>query len=388
MNTYGKIHATVYTTINEIPTGVFTSIDTGTNNYFNPHFLLAYEANNCNFLDFYYIVVEIGNIPQALFVGQRIKLDISELLSNYCFIGGMGLRIGNLTGKKPVNIFLIGNTFISGELGCIKNKEFDTVTLSRFLADFLADKDNPFYKEYDVVIFRDFLLESADFYSCLPEYGYQKFYVDPVMVLTIDSNWNSFEDYLGAMKTKFRTKAKSALKRSQNLVIKNFSSQDIEKNLDTLNRLYQNVEEKAEFNLGVLNLMTYADLKQNFEEQFILLSYFLNEKMVGFMAAFVNEDVMDAHFVGLDYDYNRDFGVYQRVLCDYVDLAIKNKVKKLNFGRTSGEIKSTFGALPEQLVCFMRHKKSITNHLIKPVISNIKPSDFEIRKPFKVEVYN
>jgi len=73
------------------------------------------------------------------------------------------------------------------------------------------------------------------------------------------------------------------------------------------------------------------------------------------------------------------------MLYDYVKIGIERKLGFINFGRTAGEIKSTLGAVPEELTCYVRHKKSVANFLFKPFIRKIKPSVFEQRFPFKKE---
>ena len=71
------------------------------------------------------------------------------------------------------------------------------------------------------------------------------------------------------------------------------------------------------------------------------------------------------------------------MLYDYVTLGIERQVKEINFGRTAGEIKSTLGAVPQELTCYIRHKKSVANFLFKPFLKKVKPTVFEQRFPFK-----
>ena len=116
---------------------------------------------------------------------------------------------------------------------------------------------------------------------------------------------------------------------------------------------------------------------------FLLRGYFLEDKLVGFMSGVVNKTSLDAHYVGIDYELNKQNAIYSRMLYDYVRIGIERKLEYINFGRTSGEIKSTLGAVPEELTCYVRHKKSIANFLFKPFLRKIKPAVFEQRYPFK-----
>ena len=63
--------------------------------------------------------------------------------------------------------------------------------------------------------------------------------------------------------------------------------------------------------------------------------------------------------------------------------ALKSGVPELQFGRTSELIKSAVGALPVDMTIYIKHKRSLSNLILKNVIQSVKPSPFELRKPFK-----
>ena len=73
------------------------------------------------------------------------------------------------------------------------------------------------------------------------------------MVLNLDKDWNSFDDYLAAMKTKFRVKAKKAIKQSANLRVEEVTLDAIDAILPKMTELYKMVSYKASFNLGNFN---------------------------------------------------------------------------------------------------------------------------------------
>jgi len=147
--------------------------------------------------------------------------------------------------------------------------------------------------------------------------------------------------------------------------------------------LYKKVSSKADFNLGDFNLKTYISLKEKLQDNYIIKSYSLNGKVVGFMSCIVNHNSLDAHFVGIDYLINRKYAIYQRMLYDYIEIAINKKKKYLNFGRTASEIKSSVGAIPQDLTMYIRHKKSIKNRILKLFLQRIEPTPFHQKFPFK-----
>ena len=92
---------------------------------------------------------------------------------------------------------------------------------------------------------------------------------------------------------------------------------------------------------------------------------------------------MDAHFVGINYELNKEHAIYQRMLYDYIEIGIEKKLNRINFGRTASEIKSSVGAVPQDLTMYIRHKKSITNKILKLFLQRIQPTPFQQKFPFK-----
>jgi predicted N-acyltransferase len=205
------------------------------------------------------------------------------------------------------------------------------------------------------------------------------------MVMPVLDEWNTFDDYLESLNTKFRTKAKSALKRSSNLRVVEADETDVLQHAEAMQRLYENVYLKADFRLGRLQAKALAELLKRIPNQFFVRQYFLNDQLVGFMTAMRCGDVIEAHVIGIDYESNREHGVYQRILYDYVELAIRLRCTRIVYGRTAAEIKSTVGAFPVNLTCSIKHRRIISNALLSMIINYVKPSEYPQRDPFKAE---
>ena len=73
------------------------------------------------------------------------------------------------------------------------------------------------------------------------------------------------------------------------------------------------------------------------------------------------------------------------MLYDYINLAIQKGVKTINFGRTASEIKSSVGAIPQDLTIYVRHKRSIPNKLLSLFLKRIAPTPFHQKFPFKAK---
>jgi len=214
---------------------------------------------------------------------------------------------------------------------------------------------------------------------------FREFKIDVNMVLQLQSNWHNFDDYLASMKTKFRTRAKKVLKKSSDIKVIDFTTKDIDLHKSAINTLYLSVLDKADFKMGRLNAETFRNLKNTLDDLFIFKAYFLQGQLVGFTTSFILNEAVEANHIGIDYTFNKSHHIYQRMLYDYVRLAISKKVKELRLGRTAEIIKSCVGAKPVEMKLYIRHRNSISNQLVKPFLEFISPSEYEVRSPFKLQ---
>ena len=203
------------------------------------------------------------------------------------------------------------------------------------------------------------------------------------MIIDLKPEWKTFEDYKNILKSKYRVKSNKADSKSSALEARLFSKNDFETYKHELQALYQNTIDKASFNAQVLNLNTYGYLRAYLKEDFILKGYFLDNKLVGFLTALVKDQKLDAHFIGLDYTLNKAHAIYPRILNDYIRIGIEKKVSSINLGRTASEIKTTIGAQPLELSCYIKHKNPVLNSLVKPFFRRIKIKEFKQHFPFK-----
>ncbi|MGB1033055.1 MAG: hypothetical protein ACPGWM_10580 [Flavobacteriales bacterium] len=204
--------------------------------------------------------------------------------------------------------------------------------------------------------------------------------------MPIDPSWESREDYFGVLKSKFRTKAKAAYKKSAELEMKTMTQDEIRHYESEIHRLYHDVVDKADFNLGHLEAITFADMKEQLGDRFDFLGYFFEGKLIGFQSGFKHGDLYDAHMIGVDYSQNQRWSLYSRILYQYVDLAISAGAIRLSYGRTAGEIKSAVGAFPIELSCCVRHVNPVPNVLLKNFFRFVKPKNYDIRYPYKQEL--
>lgn len=386
-----ELKLTFFDSVNLINKDDWLKITAQKNIYLSLPYLRAVEESLKDSISFRYVLFYNDEYkPVAAAYIQVLNFEdkgnqFSNMLSNF------GEKVKEkILSLLDFKVLVCGNVFGTGENGFVYDDSISDDDAFNHLSRALyrLRRSSRVDSDVSITLVKDFWPKSVSKSDYLLKADFKDFEVDVNMVLNIDENWNSLDDYLASMKTKFRTKAKASLTRSNNLVIKNFNSSDIGSFSKQIDLLFGQVIEKADYKFGMLNARCFELLKQELKNHFVFKAYFLNERMVGFSAAIVCNDYIDANYVGIDYSVNKEHGLYQRMLYDYTELAILRKTKSLRFGRTAEQIKSSLGAIPVGMRLYVKHKNLITNKLIKPVIDRVKPSEFELRKPFKSTYLN
>lgn len=383
--------ALFFSSIDEIPSKIWEGLKCTENIYFHPNFIRALEKNHPEILFSYIILVDKNDRPTAFASIKIIDFYVKSIKNNLDFLKNIGRKLHVFPDKKPFKLLICGNTFVSGEHGVFIKEGQDKKAIIKELAESInhfVNSDKELKKQIDAFLLKDFANESLFITDELKDFRYHTFSVEPNMQLQLQDDWQNFDDYLASMKTKFRVKAKKAFKQSTQIRIEEVTLENIDKKLPKMTALYEKVALNASFNLGNFNLKTYKDLKEKLGDDYILKTYWLEDKIVGFISGVINQKSLDAHFVGIDYQLNRAYAIYQRMLYDYIEIAIHKNLKTLNFGRTASEIKSSVGATPQDLTMYLRHKKSITNRILKLFLQRVQPTPFQQKFPFKKIIKN
>ena len=373
---------TLYPTVDLIDPVVFKDINSEGNIYFSKPFLKAFETSNPQ-IEFKYISIsDVDKNTVALALVQVIRLNVEGMLKNIKVAPFVRKGLGLLFCNEYIKIMFCGNVFLSGEHGIStaeNSSKKDIYSEIGAALDAVAANTKPMH----AIFIKDFQLASLVHTQSFLNFGYSEIKVEPNMIIQLKPEWKNFEEYKNILKSKYRVKANKADSKSSILEIRLFSSKDLETYKHELQALYQNTIDKASFNAQVLNLDTYSHLSTSLKDNFIVKGYFLENRLVGFLTALVNDNKLDAHFIGLDYELNKSHAIYPRILNDYVRIGIEKQVSSINLGRTASEIKSTIGANPIELSCYIKHKNPFLNSLIKPFLRRIKIKEFKQHSPFK-----
>lgn len=385
----GEITTSVYSSYKDLSPSDWGQVVRGSHRFLCLDYLSSLEEAHDVGLELRYVVFRSSEMVVGVAAFQITHFTTSEDAYQNGFLRLMNRVVTFFRGKHIHNILISGNAIATGEHGFSFVNELSESQVSHIIAGamrIIAKQERDRGKKICAMVVKDFYPSSAGIPDQLQKAGFKKFQVDHNMVMPVLTEWKTFNHYLESLNTKFRTKAKAALNKSAVLDIQDENALSVKDIIATLNVLYDNVHNKADFRLGKLNLNTLPLLLEHLPGHFFVKTYRLDGQIIGFMSAMVCGPMMEAHVIGLDYEKNRDYAVYQRMLYDYVELAIANQCSRIIFGRTAAEIKSTIGAFPVDLTCCFLHQQKISNALLSRILNYVKPSDFPQRQPFKAEV--
>ncbi|WP_258932065.1 hypothetical protein [Flavobacterium oreochromis] len=115
-----------------------------------------------------------------------------------------------------------------------------------------------------------------------------------------------------------------------------------------------------------------------------MTGYFLNNRLVGFHTLLLNGELLETYFLGYDEQIQKDNMLYLNMLYNMTEFGIENKFKKIIFGRTALEIKSSIGAKPVVMSGFIYHRNKFINKYIHKIFTGLEPTViWKERHPFK-----
>ena len=291
--------------------------------------------------------------------------------------------------RADFNLLICGNLLLTGEYGYQFQSEIaekQQVELVRQATDILPTilqternykTSMLFYKDYEVG--KNEAVEKE-----LKTNNYHGFLMQPSMYMDIRPNWKNFDNYLDDMQSKYRVRARRAIKKGAELQKKELTEAEIWENIAEIHQLYCVIAKGAGFNAFLLHEHYFWALKKYLGDNFRLVAYYLNGKMVAFYTTILNGAEMEAHFLGVNAELNQEYQIYLNILYDLAKTAIYYQVQRIDFARTAFEIKTSIGAVPRDMHCFMRHRNSFSSALLKFALNYFSVKEkWQQRHPFK-----
>lgn len=345
---------------------------------FTYRYVLLFE-HNIPFAALYFQLADLSskdagsivNMHQYGKIMQAIASGINELLLN---------------GKKYAGNFLLvcGNMLVTGDHGiaCAADDLQKTLEQLPFIIDSIHYEIEKSKGRTVAVLIKDFYEPEMRAASVLENSGFHPFRIDPNMKVSICPEWKTYDDYLLSLSAKYRLRANNTKELGSGLSIKEFSAEEILKHSGEIENLYLQVAGKAPVLIVRANASFFISMKKRLKEHYCFRALFLNDKMIAFTTGYYF-DVLEAHFIGMDYHLKKEHQLYQFILYDFVECAIRHRKKELIYGRTAVEIKSTVGATPYDLLAYLKINSTILHRVVGAVMPFFRNDKYIIRNPFK-----
>ena len=379
-----KISFKIYNSVKDLP--VLWDVVAQSNVFLQTPYLTVLEKSAPVNMECFYI----GIFENSELIGVSLAqyLDLNKLESFGERDKSLKIAIRNFIFKNfASHTLFLGNNMITGQNGYVFSKEIDFNHISEILLQ-SADEITLYFKKKGISIH---LVSFKDFYDhCsveLKKFRFSNIYefnTQPNMIFYLDENWKSLDDYVAALSKKYRDQFKRARKKFDGIQMKNLSYEEVLRNEEKIYDLYHYVAKNAPFNTFFLSKNHFSTLKGQCGNRFQIFGYFLNEELVGFHTLLLNDETLETYFLGYNDHIQKENMLYLNMLYIMTEYGIENGFKRIIFGRTALEIKSSIGATPVQMSGFIYHNNKLINRFIGKIFRNLEPElHWQQRHPFK-----
>lgn len=285
------------------------------------------------------------------------------------------------------SILFVGNNMMSGQNAFRFSRTIDFQGRYNLLNEAIQGLKRQLKSERNMIqitVWKDFSpLESQEIENWISK-DYYNFKIQPTMVLELPTSIKSESNYVDILSKKYRDQYKRARKKSNEIVKRQLSISEIIEYQDRLSELYSTTVSNAAFNTFHLPLNHFASLKKILGSEFQVYAYFVGKKLIGFNTIVKNGETLEPYFLGYDLAEQRNRLLYLNMLYDIIGYAAVKDFRKIAFGRTALEIKSSVGAQAVELFGFIKHSNPIINLFISKIFARLEPEiDWKVRNPFK-----
>ena len=320
----------------------------------------------------------------TLFQADRsIQLSVQKEISKLQKLGFLLKK--KLANKLTFRTLVLGNLSVSGPYGQWFQPSFkgsETMAIQK-VSQFVFKQLREIYPDLRAILLKDYY-HSLDT-SQLPSFS--EFQIQPAMELQLRPYWKDFGDYVRDLRSKYRVRYRKARERSTNLQKVTYSQ--VRSDQLPVRRIYQLYSKRAEnanFNIATLDEEYFKELYDHLCESTSTITYYLKGELVAFMSMVRDADRLDAQFTGYEETLNQEHDLYLNLLYDVIESGIQMGCKKISFARTALEIKSSVGARPNELYCYLHYDSPASQLFVPSLIKYLEPAvDWNQRSPLKRE---
>ena len=221
-------------------------------------------------------------------------------------------------------------------------------------------------KKVNILILRDFLDEDLEWSEKFLHFSFKRVVILPNTIMV--NNWKNFEEYKSDLAQKHRDHVKKYLRRLESNGVTIRVVTEYEQYADRLLELWKNCYSHArEYQQEFLTREYFVNLSRYLKDKSRLVLFEKDNKIIGIVVVILNENVIQALFAGMDYDYVRENYLIFNIYLQTIKLGIDEGVKIIENGITTIREKMDYGFNPVPMYAYMRHLSPLLN----PILSNL-----------------
>lgn len=198
----------IFSNVNAIPKSYWDSLKCCTNIYYSPEFLEAFEKANKD-IYFNYVFITRNGEPITFANTQLVTISVKTITKNIKMNAWLKRTINRFFCDHQIRILFCGNIFLSGEYGTFLKEGEDKIEAFNALSKGIEDLSKTIKKLTGLFV-KDFKNDSLYITKNLNNFSYTPMQVEPNMIIRLKPEWENFEDYTSALKSKYREASSSS----------------------------------------------------------------------------------------------------------------------------------------------------------------------------------
>jgi hypothetical protein len=370
----------IHRTVQDVPASFWQSNTLTGGVFISPGYLRGLEKIvHSDEMQFFYVSLSHKQQPYALFCFTKLSFGLQQVVNTIIATG----RYSKLVPDINWHFLICGNMMVSGAAGVAVANLNESSSVAELIHQAALMLNRELKLNAACILVKDLppALSDGDIFA---SHGYRAMEAAPVMTLTIRPQWHSFDDYLASLISKYRTTIKKYRTCVTTLEKRELDASSIKQYSEEIDRLYYTVYSKALAKGPFLGHGYFLSLREQLEHnQFQVIGYFHNQALVAFNSRLIDQRVLYSSFFGYDEQALNTHALFKNMLLDDIQYATEHGLQAVNFGRGTYEIKSAFGAEPQNYPLFIRPMKLLPRLLLPVIKAALKPRHWAPRRPFK-----
>lgn len=177
--------------------------------------------------------------------------------------------------------------------------------------------------------------------------------------------WRSFDEYLGALRAGYRRQVRASLRVQAARGLSSRVVTDFGPDCGAIYRLYEQVMDRAQFQLERLNLAFFEELNARLGEKSGAILLERDGRLVAAAVLLFAPHLVTFLLAGIDETENRECAAYPNLVTAVVAEAIRRGATQLEMGQTSYDLKLRLGAVPSDRDIYLRSPDRVSHALLR-----------------------